>query len=522
MEKKRLLQLLPAGAAVLILLTLGALLGGRADAGPGGSDKYPLQTHAILVENLPGRENVISVRQDGRDLGTVEGDTQYLQISHDLAHTRAAFTANHRDDRGHAITDRDLYLVEDGKILPIADHAEDFRLALDGDGLAYFRQEDPDAEQADLYLYRGGKSTLIAEAVRYQRAKGFAISPDGSAVAWRSNVTAYYYDGERTMRLGNDLNCRAISPGGELLYLQGSNTKRLFVQRGGDNSTRTELGIGSYKFFNRDLTQAVYTEKVFTGDGPHSFSRLLVDGAEAVPLDHDLISPLLPLGTQVCASLAVPPPVIGMDSFEGACFWTADRLVCRMGGDLRTYTVLAEKASQPPTLCADGETLVYRAKEDGGIYRLRGTEPELLLEGPSRFTPMDDGESVYYRGEGRRLFYQEFGGEPVLVAEDYDEVWPGARCGAILYTVRLSDRQPGMERVGSSGPVYAVYAARDGVSRLIARTEGALMARHVPRREPLTDRPYGMELHARGEAEQYHDYYFEMPWAYDRLWRRGR
>lgn len=287
--KKRTTQILCILGLALLLASLGLLVNtGHAPV----SGKYPLITHSIVVDQWAPREKVISVRQDGKDLGTVEGELGGNNVKFNLEHTRAVFRANHHDHKNTYT--HDLYLVENKKITWIADQVPNYIIAPEGDGLAYMRQREPDNKQfVDLYLYRNGKSTRIAENV-WEGNEGFQISPDGSCVAWMSLATSCFYDGKTVTELGTSLTCEGISEGGRLVYLRQGNNDHIFVQQGGDNDARVDLGEGSFNCFNLDLTEAVCTSRTHTGDDLEFRSFILQDGTQKHLLEHRIFSPLFP------------------------------------------------------------------------------------------------------------------------------------------------------------------------------------------------------------------------------------
>lgn len=486
-------------AAVLCLTALWLL----PDAGgaPEASEKYPIINHSTLVQQRDWQEKVITVRQDGRDLGTVDGELDSRNILYHLDHSKAVFLAFQRD-QGPEPYAGDLYLVEKGEIVWITDQALDYCLALEGDGLAYMRQREPDNQRfVDLYLYRNGTRTLIAENI-WRTPEGFQISPDGSCVAWMSLAAAYFYDGKAVTELGMSLTCQGISRGGGLVYLYQGSSDHIFVQKGGDTGSRVDLGEGFFSCFNRDLTEAVCTNRLRAGDSLDYQSFILKDGSQKHLLEHRIFSPALPMGTQAEGQ------VIGISSFADTYYREPEWYMLRLDGSFCTQRLPEQEKVVQSTLCADGKTLIYSTKD--GVYRLDGSSPrarpqKLLNKEVRSCWVTGSGESVYYADRENRLYYRRGLLPPVLISKCMDALIPGVQNDTMLYTV-----------AGADGACL-VYAVKNGRSRLLTAAERGQYADWIPILRSHRE-AYGGVLRSLDDQNKIHYDFFDEPWNYDRLW----
>lgn len=515
--RKRLIVL----AAALCLTALGLLL----DAGLSrrASGNYPLTRHSIVIQQLNSTVEEISVRLDGRELGTVAGEVSDLRGQFSLDHTQAAFSAR-RYDRETDSYSFHLYLVKEGKIIPVDNRVPDFRLSAGGDGLVYLRyQEERSGENlTDLYLYKNGKSTRIAGDIPYEYGSNYLqISPDGGTLAWNALGTTWLYDGA-VRELGTGLRCEGISSGGKLVYLSQLDKVHAFVQRGGNNESRRDLGDGSFVCFNRDLTQAIYRRKIPSGDSWTFQTVLLLDGRREFPLDPDAFLPLLPIGTQLEGN------VLGISTFAGSYLCSFKGRLCRLDSRFRPKVLFEKGTAGGYSLCRDGKTVTYRSLSDRCLYRLDGSKPELLLDHQDTrlWWVLDDGESCYYIDDDWDLWYSRGNRTPVLVMEDVSQGYPGADCGTMLIPVPVRPvLLPGHDQFTPSA--YYVFAVKDGEARLIQEASGKYAEWQVVRKDTnfytewLINYCYGGMLRVLDEDASVRWWFFDEPWNYDRLWAVG-
>lgn len=267
----------------------GVLLWSRSPA------KYPRYTHSILVESWSEDDrDWTDVRQDGKAIGTVEGYDASSNICYSMDHSEATFTTLCNRTGAHS---RPLYLAADGRLTLIEGDAEAQRMALSGGAVTYLRQTDR-GNAFELCLYGKGKTEVIAGDI-HDRYLGFTLSPHGRTVLYGADDGLHWYDGRTDYFLGWGLRGVAVSDKG-LIYLRDAgdfNDARLYVQQGGDNESRVDLGDGHFRCFTRDLRQVLYSAGTrLHGGGVSWQTYLLLDGKEKIPVEN-LSIPLLPRGT---------------------------------------------------------------------------------------------------------------------------------------------------------------------------------------------------------------------------------
>ncbi len=400
---KKLLIAVGCLAAAAVIILLGAKLFGGSGGGKSQSDGQ-----------------LLSIRGDGETHLISAKGTLYTLDDEYLCWTSAA------GDKA-VLYDSDwteLYYFDGSRSTLVTEGPVDFEFSADGSAVTYLVEGD---EEYDLYLYKKGKSTLIAQEVADY---GLCISPDGSCVGYQrsgeKSDKGYYWDGSEH-ELGKNIEPVMISSGGKYIYLvKNSSGETLYVQKGSNTDSRVKLGEDPYSYyFNTDATQLFYTadDKSYVTD----------KGGERLKVGSSSCRPVFSGRARYCGN------IYETETFLGTFFFDDDGgKVIYLNAKGETNTV-AKKASAV-MLANDGRTLFYMKGDS--ICKADGTKKDpkeitLVEEEAEEFVISPDGKTLFFLNEDYELYAQKGTDKAVLLCDEPDDSFFHSGCvsenGTLVY-----------------------------------------------------------------------------------------
>jgi hypothetical protein len=371
--------------------------------------------------NEETRESKTTIyRTDGKNITTkFDMNVWNDDLDYSLYHTKAAFIQS----VGYQL----FYIsAEDMEPIFIDYHAQYFKMALSGNGIAY---TDSEMSNAYLYLWDGKEKTKITE--KCYDPEEFFISPDGQGVLYKEykdGALGYYLykDGESTF-VGKNIEPIALADDGYIYY---ENNSGLYVQKGGNIDNRITLFESKdenlrYSYgFNKDLTEMIYESdnkfyivKDFNTIIPISDNFDYVEGYNIFPAN---------------TARDVSENIYGIDSFAGTLYLSFDKNIYCLDDNFELQ-VLVKNAVPPEAqylymtdyqLSRDGRNFIIKSYSE--IYRIDLQSPNAIEkydinDKVSHFVLPDDGKGLYYFTEKQEMWFVQRDSEPRLLTSDLPE-----------------------------------------------------------------------------------------------------
>ena len=362
---------------------------------------------------------------------TVKGDTQFYQSGEKLyiintkgnvKNIDAEKTYNRQTDayglNGIFIDDNNdvLYYYNGKKAVKVDEEVNNAVISQDGKNVVFTKDTTKDdAVGDDIYIYSSGKPKKIASG-----AKLNAVSPDGKTVAYsvydsdKGTTKGYYYDGKER-ELGKSKVAFAISNGGKYVYVlkETDSGNTAYVQKGTKDDSKVKLtDLGSYAYFNFDMTEIVYN-----ADGKAYIS---VKGKEPVKISSSGIDLVLPHNTAVYfdSNSSVYQRRIGVKSFTEK-FFTAGSKVIYLTKKYEANTVAS--GVDYAYLADDGKTVIYL--KDDSIRKVNGTKANanhvtLVKEDAYSFLITADGKTIFFMNDDGEIFSQKGTSKAKLITDE--------------------------------------------------------------------------------------------------------
>ena len=440
---KRVKPILIAAVAVAAAAVIGlaAFLAFRALTA-GSSEKYPLLKRLLVVEG----ETETFIYGGSAKPAVVDGRGGYCQYSMDGG--RLAMAAD-TDEDGLST----LWYCDGKKSAEVASDVYDFTLAPSGDAIIYLTNTDNGTGTGELYLYnaKDGESEKVADDA-YAAA---TFSPDGKTYAYISDVEIDDYgylkgftgcfcvDGGDPIELDENQYVIAVGDGGDFVYMIEADPQdaegTLYVRKGDKEEKLGSIDSGSSFYFNRSLSEILYTR------GGSTYLSVGGEGRQKVS-DLELSTVIVPDYTQYAYSQAYNEYgiILNIRSFS-------DKLLCLPDEE-------------------DGGTTISYLDKDREIFGIDELDDYYYMYDISLSA---DGRSLCYLNDsGKMLFFDDFRNLKII-PDKYDadvdiyaiEISPDA---SAVYFVDVENTM--WVKMGSDDPreiadnvdPYSLWAARDG------------------------------------------------------------
>lgn len=451
-------KILVAAGAIVALVLVIVILSNLFKTG-----NYIECKNAVFTYNAD--EEYLIGLVDGK-LCSIDSDSHGYDVTINLDGTKAVL---------YSYGSRELYYFDGSAVRSVAEDVESWEISADGSAVIYNTEGD---ELYDLYIYSGGKSTMIASEVA-----GSCISPDGGTVGYIGNVNretnsfkGFIWDGSEK-ELGKNKTPLALSNGGKYIYyLKGSideidsNSATVYVQKGTNDDTKQKLGDVSYTmefYLNADGTQALLVENDKT--------YVSVKGGERIKISGSDCTLVLPQNTQRCIGEIVT--TMGIKSF-------ADMYYCTNSNSGGGYKLLyVNKNFEASTAANNVDSYIYLADDGKTLYYLKGdsirrinasksgSEAETLIEDDVlRFCTTKDGKTIFFVTDEGELYGCKGGKKTKLLTDDLDNFAAYALYGGdTIYYISdgelYSSKGDKTTKIsGFSGDVVSVYCSYFGIT----------------------------------------------------------
>ncbi|MDR1687877.1 MAG: hypothetical protein LBS21_04610 [Clostridiales bacterium] len=365
--------------------------------------KYERSKGSIFIAQADGQ---VDFYYKGKYTANIDGRIGKQSLS--LYSNKAAVLISEKTDRDLGYS---LYLFEK-KPLFIDDGVYLCWISASGNVIAYVKEFDYSKETAQLWLYSGGKITLITS--EFLVDSGCFVSPNGSAICYTTlsgeDNIGFVWDGSEH-ELGKNRMPFAVADGAKYIYY-GNENEVIYVQKGKNNENREQLGDADIASVaaNRDLSQIV-----FRTDAKSYISR---NGKTKEPLSGLMYFLIMPSGTAM-QKTEDNIPVYSVSNFADTFYISGEGGVMHINSKYETSSVVKEVSSA--FLADNGKTLTYT--QNGKIYKLNGAkknaEPvEIVADDIVRFAVVSDGSAVFFSNEDNELYYQKGKNKPVLVSSN--------------------------------------------------------------------------------------------------------
>ncbi|MDR1689950.1 MAG: zinc ribbon domain-containing protein [Clostridiales bacterium] len=390
------------------------------------------------ISFVPG-EGEVTVYTNGNGKESMEGQLAIGSTTEpqwNLDGTTAAFMVG--DAEGNWSSEHEtytLYTVTD-ELQMIDEEVLNFMLSATGDAVVYVKEFDSGEKTAELWLYSGGKKTMISDEY-YALFEGifqgvyleyvdtnYVVSPKGDAVSYLAyndggSHTNFIWDG-KAQELGEDIKPFAISDGAKYVYYR--KWDGFYAQKGTNKETAQEIGVnGDHYHANADLSQMVFSCE----DGTY----IVRNGGEKELLSNSRTEAgfVVPYGTALRNEGQLTMYSISNfeDTFYISTTWYggADGFdVYHINGKYKAD--VAARANGQIYLADDEKTLIFDNKK--GIYKVNGmlNNPEkeecLVEDDVAYFFPTVNGESFFYESDDDEILYQKGKGKSVLVSDEIE------------------------------------------------------------------------------------------------------
>lgn len=270
----------PIIAAVLLATVLIAIISARS----GSADYIFVEQDVDFYVNNTGNQYTVFVN------GEAVGETVGNYLFNDLS------TPDNRVSIFHAINNaQNTYYLLDGKDFSEPENSDKWTsvaLSASGNKIAY-TVFDEEKVEATLYLYDIQNKTA-APIDTGVNISGLELSPDGESltyIVWElrsdsivsSSVSvgwaAYFFDGKKSVKLGENIRPIALSNGGKYIYVTTQDKTVVLIDNRGRRIREFGEITGSRIYFNADFTQMLYIDNGMT--------YISADGGEGVPFFKD-------------------------------------------------------------------------------------------------------------------------------------------------------------------------------------------------------------------------------------------
>lgn len=446
--------LIAAGAVVAVVLVI-VVLSSLFKTGNYIVCKNAIFTYGADEEYLIGLA-------DGK-LCSFETDSYSYSVTTSLDGTKAVL---------YSYGSNELYYFDGSAVRSVAEDVESYEMSADGSAVIYNTEGD---ELYDLYIYSGGKSSMIASEVT-----GSCISPDGKIVGYigdyneeTESFKGYLWDGSEK-ELGKNKVPLAASNGGKYIYYakySGDDEQAtVYVQKGTNDDTKQKLGdlFSTSEFYlNSDGDQAMLVE--------YDKTYVSVKGGERIKVSGSACNPILPQNTQSCIGEMVT--TLGIKSFADMYYSTSSNSgsgykLLYVNKSFESSTA-ANNVDSYYALADDGKTLYY-LKGDS-IRRINasksGSEAETLVEDDvSRFCISDNGKTIFFVTDEGELYSCRNGKKTKLLTDDLDSYSAYSLYGGdTIYYISdgelfSSTGDKSTKISGFSGDVTGVYCSHFGIT----------------------------------------------------------
>lgn len=429
-------------AVLLILISaVFGLIGGRS------GDYTFLKQEVSYFSNADGDQTVLFV--NGKALGkTIPGDVKKVDSSID------GLVTLFRAEEG----ERAVYYTLRGKILTQAAGSEDWDFVMlsdSGEGIAYTVEGE---DEATLYLYDVSrkKSTRVDSAPHISCT---ALAPDGESltyVAWDdyADMTGYFFNGKKSVELGEGVAPFGLSDGGKYIYdlardEDGSAAINLYNKKGKKVREIGEVDPIALRSFNEDHTQLLYDcdeDTYITVNG--KAGKLFCSGGAI---------PLTPWDTNWNYGTEITWPV---GSFYNHCYYSGKDEIVQIGKKTGRSVKLASDVYSPVEISDDGSE-IYFINSDGDLRMVKTSwgkrapdKAVTLAEDVEEFVIGANGSRVYYRTRHDFKLYsvKSSGGKPSQIADNVSYSLAVDKSG-LLYFRKDFDYNRG---------IYDLYVCSDG------------------------------------------------------------
>lgn len=412
--------IIAVAAVVVVVIVIGIVILLQSGV---TSVKYEIVEGSVAL-GVYNQETVIIIPHGGEIIekdGTFGGFGENSSLS--LDGTTAAVLISDIDTYRFGGEGTSLYLVTDN-VRFIADDVYYMLLSADGNAVIHLKDYDSETRTVELWLYSNGDNRRIARNMSVNH--DFAISPDGSAIAFvtyqRGRYTGVIWRGEEIFEFGRDSSPVAVSNNAEYIYFFRNDI--LFVQKGIDSDHRERLGEDiSHLHFNRDLSQVV-----FSSDGRTFISS---GGNVREPLSGRLNYILTPDGTGAHSRWSFVTGIIktiyGISNFTETFYVNMDGSVIFINRDFETSTIVRNlDIGFDVFLADDGRTITYLRR--GSIFRVDGTannatSEEIVTRDVERFVATADGRAVFFINDMNDVYFQRGMESPVRVSSNISDLW---------------------------------------------------------------------------------------------------
>jgi hypothetical protein len=351
-------------------------------------------------------------RTDGKYVTTkFDMDVWHDYLDYSLDKTKAAFIQS---------VGYQLYYIsaEDMEPIFIDYHAQYFKMALSGNGIAY---TDSEMSNAYLYLWDGKEKTKITE--KCYDPDVFYISPDGKGVLYKESSIGYYYyeNGESTF-IEKKIEPIALADNGYIYYKKDN---ALYVQKGGDTENRITLLESkedlhfSYNF-NANLTEMMYSS---------NGELYIIEDGEKITKISDTIE--YGSGLHLFPDKMAQKAAFGIESFAGTLYLSNDHNLYYFDENFQLHilieNVINEETNFPLDYKLSRGGNIFTVKIYDTIYRMDINEPNKMTEydideNVEYFIPTEDGNGIFYFTDNQELMFMKQGEEVTLLLKDIGDL----------------------------------------------------------------------------------------------------
>jgi hypothetical protein len=388
-------------------------------------EKYVRVKNPVFITQCG--ENVVVI-PNGKSKAEIGGRLVYFTASMDGT-VAAALIRDVGDDNKFGYS---LYLITDHPEL-ISDGVDYFVLAGSGSAIAYCKNHNPNRAApeatAELWLYSGGKSKMLANKFSALQGHDCAISPDGNTVAYTAHDgkkdIGFVWRGKAS-KLGEDVYPFAVSNDAKFVYFYYTDTgdRYAYVQSGTNSDSRVKLGKDiSSIHANKDFSQIIFV----SGASSSYMSR---NGGKAEPISGTFEYFILPDNVTSQRLWMHAVAVYGISDFSETYYRSFDDSLIYIDGDYKAYTVESD-ISTAVCLSVDGKSLTYL--KVGIIYKMDGksaaTGAEIIVDGGVKaFAATSDGNAVFYTNDSG-IYYKKGSGEPYTISTVNSDISEGLLYG---------------------------------------------------------------------------------------------
>jgi hypothetical protein len=405
-KKFPVIPVLVAAGIVLAVALLTMLTNFVSGGGSGLSPKaYP-----IVLQN--SRDNHFIVAGYGDEPWIIEKERdRYVnsEISKNGAGTLAAV-----DHKEYSML---YYITEKTELALELSTINGMTISDNGNAFLYIIQNTTGKNDYTVNFYRDGNEETLSETAY---GKGFAVSPNGSAVSFtdgfddtEDTYTTYVKVGNTTTELGRNMEVVALADNAKYIYYYKN--EAFYIQKGFDETTRVKIadsdGLGRPIVigYNADYSQVLCVESEVSIGSRTYFSE---KGGEPVKISNEWLHLTDPGKSISDLKKAVYYTIEGNDNFSYTLYTLNKDLESeRIAKDIGEYLITE-----------DGKFIFYQKGED--IYKIpvsggENEKAEKIIEDAAYFEITKNGNAIYYASSDDEL-YSFKNGESTLVTYDFD------------------------------------------------------------------------------------------------------